>query len=517
MTPPPTTEPSPGPETHPARSSITPIEVVALLIVVACGLGAWGVGIRTLGYDFDEVTRAHSAWLASSGLRPYSDFFECHPPYFVLLSPVVRGWSDPREVLQALRIVASVGNLLFLGALAAIGASLARDGRRWAWLGLAFFAFYPPILRFLIEFRIDGWGYALAAWSVYRHQRPNPVGPYRDFELGLLTGIATMLFCPKLTILPALIVAFGQIRAWESLSRAVLAALAYAGGVAVAAGLFCLYLVSQGIELNRMFQLLVRYHAVSNANASFHLGLARAILERWTLSTLILAGLLAWGIDRLVRRVRPGAYELALLAWLAAQALLVAYPFKQYFAPWFLFATGYLGFLGQGTATWLRRARSALFLAACLVTGFWSASTAAHWSRIDDANVECRLIRWMDRVAGAEDRVVASPPLHPIDRLDTFFLWFSTDDPGGFDSEQILSKLPPVREYVTETRFREELEAHPPALVVISGDWRMIPYPKGQEAALGEFVRRRGYKNIRYGPAEFAVRPDLVDRARLVD
>ena len=507
------TGPQPLDESRPPWGPIVGLEVAALAMVVACGLGAWAVGLRTLGYDYDEVTRAHSAWLASRGLRPYNDFFECHPPYFALLAPVVRSRSGPLEILEALRVVAAVGNLLFLGGLAALGASTVGTGKRWAWLGLAVVASHPAVLQYLVEFRVDGWGYALAAWSLYRHQRLGPGRAYRDFELGVLTGSATLLFCPKLTILPALVVAAGQLEGWST-RRAFRAVLAYSAGVGVALGLFVSFLDWQGIDLGRMSELLIRYHAVGSSNASFRLGLLRGILGQRTLAWLTLAGAIAWGVDRLRRWARPGTYELALLAWLAAQALLVAYPYKQYFAPWFLFATGYLGALGQGSATWLRRARLVPFLAACVASGLGSVGAARDWSAMGEARSQGRLIRWMDEVASPEDRVVGSLPLHPVDRLDTFFVWFNTADPGGFDSERILSRLPTYRENVAPGRPLEELEAHPPALVVLSGDWRMVPYTAGQEAALARFLPRRGYRIIQVGPARFAVRPDRLEKAR---
>lgn len=507
------TGPSPVDGPRPARSLIVRSEVAALVLAVACGLGAWAVGLRTLGYDYDEVTRAHSAWLASRGLRPYNDFFECHPPYFALLGPVVRGRPGPMEILEALRVTAAAGNLLFLGGLAALGASMAGTGKRWAWLGLAAVAFHPAVLQYLVEFRVDGWGYALAAWSLYRHRRLGPGRAYRDFEVGVLTGVATLLFCPKLTILPALVVAAGTLEGWSA-RRAFRSVLAYSAGVGVAGGLFASFLAWEGIDLGRMSELLIRYHAVGGSNASFRLGLLNGILGQRALAWLTIAGVVAWGVDRLRRRARPGAYEVALLGWLAAQAVLVAYPYKQYFAPWFLFASGYLGSLGQGSATWLRRARMVPFLAACAASGLGSVGAARDWSAMGEARSQARLIRWMGEVAGPEDRVVGSLPLHPVDRLDTFFVWFNTADPGGFDSERILSRLPTYREVVAPGRPLEELEAHPPAFVVLSGDWRMVPYTAGQDAALARFLPTRGYRIIQVGPARFAVRPDRLDRAR---
>src|SRR5262249_1303597 len=158
-----------------------------------------------------EVQRIHSVWLASQGLRPYAELFEVHPPYFILLKPILRWWPEPCMALRALRLLAAVGNLAFLGGLVALGWSTVPRGGRWAWLCVACVAFHPRILDFLIEFRIDGWGYALAAWSaVFFLRRPGARWPFVGF--GAASGIATLLFCPKLALLPPLVVGLELLR-----------------------------------------------------------------------------------------------------------------------------------------------------------------------------------------------------------------------------------------------------------------------------------------------------------------
>ena len=488
-------------------------ELIALGLLIACGLAAWGVGLRTAGYDYDEVIRAHSVWLAARGLRPYNDFFECHPPYFRLLVPVIAGQANP---LPALRGLALVGNLLFLGGLGALGASLVPDARRWAWLGVAVVAWRPEVFAFLVEFRIDGWGYALAAWSLYRHHRRGS-GIYRDFELGLLTGIATLFFCPKLTILPGLVVLIGQFLAGNTVRRGGLALGAYLAGVGGATLIFLGFLVQQQIEIGRMVQLLIRYHAINGSNSGFHFGLLDSIRANRLPLGLILAGVAAWTGHCLIRRVRPGNYEVALLLWLILQAAGVANPYKQYYAPWFLFASVLLGFIGLGLRGWGRWVGLILFVSACLGTGRGAIEVAWNWAKVDEAHDQERLTRWIDQVAGPDDRVVVSPPLHPINRRDTFFLWFNTADPSGFDSERILTRLPSYRDDVTGEHYRAELEAHPPALVLLGGSWRMVAYPAGQQRALAAFLPGRGYRTITRGPLQFAVRPDRLEPARQPD
>jgi hypothetical protein len=502
---------------HPP-SLLVRVEIVALVLMIAAGLVAWAAGLYSLGYDYDEVMRAHSIWLVAQGLRPYRDFLDCHPPYFALLAPILpRNPVDPCALLWTLRLLSAAGNLLFLGGLAALGASSVTSGRLWGLLGLAAVALHPTILAFLVEFRIDGWGYALATWSIYRFRRLRP-GVYRQFELGVLTGISTLLLCPKLALLSPLIIVFDQLGSWRSVRSCVRAAAAYVAGAGVACGLFALYLAWQGIEFDRMYQMVVRYNAVHNANAGYRFRLLQSLVNNKSLFWVILAGVIGWAVSRFRHGSgsRADAYLPALAVWLGIQAFLVAYPFKQYYAPWFLFASIFLVFLGRGVSELLGRAGVLVFLTACIVTALADLGAAQSLLNSNEAATHRLLIRWMNNVTRPEDRVVASPPLHPIDRYDTFFLWFNTFDPSGFDAERILERIPPYQGYVSPGRFRKELEDHPPAIVVLSGDWRIVPYTSGQWAALTDFLRQHRYQAVPVGPAWFALRPDRFEQARSV-
>src|SRR4051812_5217395 len=157
---------TPAPRLARSRAVCSIAQWCVLVLLIAGLVYAWGIGIGHRQYDYDEVQRAHSVWLASRGLRPYSEMFEVHPPYFILLTPAFRIWSDPCDLLLALRLFGAAGNLAFLGSLVALGWSGVVCGGRWACLGVACVAFHPKILDYLIEFRIDGWGYALASWAL---------------------------------------------------------------------------------------------------------------------------------------------------------------------------------------------------------------------------------------------------------------------------------------------------------------------------------------------------------------
>jgi hypothetical protein len=487
---------------------------VILIPTIACGLAAWAAGIETRGYDYDEVMRAHSIWLVAEGLVPYRNFLECHPPYFAMLTPLIRiDPHDPCAFLWWLRMLSAAGNLLFLCGLAVLGASAMGSGRLPALFGLAVVAVHPAILEYLVEFRIDGWAYAIAAWSIYRFRGLGREA-YRSFEFGVLTGIASLLFCPKLALLPPLIVLFEQFAARQSLRGGVRALVAYIAGTGVAGGLFAAYLTWHGIDWDRTFQAVVRYNALSNANLSFRFSLLQKIVKIRVLPWVILAGLAAWLVAQARNRSRPDAYAMALAVWLVMQGLVVAYPYKQYYAPWFLFASGFVGYLWRSLRDVLGRARVVVVLIACALTVLADIRAARQWADAGDAKMQQLLVRRMNSLTRPEDRVVASPPLHPIDRRDSFFIWFNNFDPRGLDTERVLARLPAFQGYVAAGRFRQELEDQPPALVVLSGDWRIVPYTPGQQEALNDFLDRYGYQTVAVERARFALRPDRFEDAR---
>lgn len=477
-------------------------------MLIAGGV-AWGVGILQRGYDYDEVQRAHSIWMTSQGLRPYHDFFECHPPYFALLAPLPRWFKDPGQLLLALRLTAAAGNVLFLFALATVAAGLAPGGRLAGRLATALVAFHPAVLEFLVEFRIDGWGYALALWSVVRFLRSD--GTRRHAELGFLTGIATLLFCPKTALLPPLIVAVEQATARDP--RAAARAFAtYAGGFAVAGAAVCAYLGLSGIGIDQAFFFVARYNALSNLHSAFHHGLLGQVVESPLLALLLLGGAFAYAWRRIRERSLPGPYDGALAVWLAAQALLVSYPYKQYYGPWLLLASGSLAFLGPALESLSGRIRSAVLVGAGVLSISTSMASAYAWAVAGTARDEVALMRFMERVVGPDDRIVATPTVHPIDRRDTFYVWFNTLDPGGYDTERILEENPTRSGLVSDERYREELAAHPPALVVLKSATGWVLYPRRQVEVLDAFVIERDYRVLAFRGVQFAVRPDRCER-----
>ena len=191
--------------------------------LIAAGLVAWGIGIVHRGYDYDEVQRAHSVWLASRGLRPYVDMFEVHPPYFVLLTPILPVLARPLRRAPGPAPLRRGGEPRLPGGLVALGPGTAARAGRWAWLGVAFVAFHPRVLDFLVEFRIDGWGYALAAWSLVAASSAGPSARWRFATFGACRASRRSCSAPSWRSCPPLVVGFELLagrRRWREAVRA---------------------------------------------------------------------------------------------------------------------------------------------------------------------------------------------------------------------------------------------------------------------------------------------------------
>ncbi|HEY7375376.1 MAG TPA: hypothetical protein VIF57_24675, partial [Polyangia bacterium] len=66
-----------------AASKVSSLDFASAMVAVLIGVGAiaWVYGMLHRPFDYDEWVHAHESWLVRSGLRPYRDFFECHPPF----------------------------------------------------------------------------------------------------------------------------------------------------------------------------------------------------------------------------------------------------------------------------------------------------------------------------------------------------------------------------------------------------------------------------------------------------
>jgi hypothetical protein len=191
--------------------------------VVALGICAWATGIVFKGYDYDEIYHAHVVWLISQGAVPFTDFFASHPPFAWYPLVPFAWWCPESWLLTALRLISSLGVLVWVGMLLA-NAGLDRNGGSNA-LAIAWVSpvlFHPAVLDFALEIRPDAWCYALlfaALWVVRRRVPASLVARYALF--GFLTSLAVAA-TPKFVVLPVAFAIFDLARIWadkQSITR----------------------------------------------------------------------------------------------------------------------------------------------------------------------------------------------------------------------------------------------------------------------------------------------------------
>jgi hypothetical protein len=325
-------------------------------------------------------------------------------------------------------------------------------------------------------------------------------------------GVAALLFCPKLALLPPLIALAGL--PWSSADRRRLLGrgAAFGAGLAAAGALTAVYFLINRIGLGEAYDGVVRYNALINRHQAFGFGMAQALAYYWYLLVPALLGAGYW-VARTVRRgEQPDPYLAGTLAWLALQPALVAAPHKQYDAPWLLFAGCFIGLAGEAVT----RASRGLGVAAFVAAGLGMAALAGRSVWVTDPGPvqhQLEVIRWIRQVAGPDDRVVVDPRLHPLDRFDPFYFWFNTYDPGGFDGEHAVAAIADLTAKVSEPHYRAELEAHPPALVLIGPSRFLLLYPERQQRALLDFMGAYRYPVVAMGGERYALHPAAYERA----
>lgn len=491
--------------------SVGHASTLGLVALGLAALTAGALGLLHRAYNYDEVLRAHSVWLTAQGLKPYRDFFEAHPPYFPLLAWASRWSGEPRTYLTALRLIGLLGNLLFLGGLLRLGGPGVAD-RRWVWLGLGVVVLEPQVLDYLTEFRADGWGNGLTAWGLVLFRRVGAAG-WRAFGLGAAAGFAGLLLCPKLVLLPPLVVLWDVSRPGTDRRRRFHVAGAFVAGLAAAGALVVVDLVANGIGIGGAFDGVVRYNAAINAHSGFGYGLAREVRDRWPLAVAAAVGAAVWAAGAARRREWPDPFLAGAATWLALQPALVSAPYKQYVAPWFLVAGLFVGLPGAALSARRRRLGAVVFGALVVAGVAVAGASAVRLAAGRGAEAQLRAIGWIRRVTRSREAVVVDPQFHPIDRPDTFWFWVNTYDPGGFDGERAAATVPSFRANVTDEHYRAELRARPPVLALIDAGAVPLLYPPRQQMVLARFLRDSGYRVVSAGGLRFALDAAAYERA----
>jgi len=462
---------------------------LASAAVVVCYALASGSARRH--YDVDEIQHTHVMWRISVGDRPFHDFVESHPPFvWYLGAPLLRWAPSPERAITGFRVLASISGILFL----ALALASARAGQRslevpWLLAGGLLVLSEKKNLDYFLEARPDSFAYSLlfAAFLLFLREKPERL-LFRYMIFAFLASTA-LLLTPKFVVL-VVVFALADLVLLRRTKDAALAALAgHAAGIALALLAALSFLRAAGIDPLLAYDLSIGFHERFLSTTAFSQGLLRSVREQPVQLACFLAGVASWLGLALARRVRSTAFEIAVLSFLCASALMVPLPYKQYFVPWFALSAIFVAFAGAGLRTMgenVPRLALAGLLGFAIISG---ARAASEYRKFDQVRFFHDLWDLMARAARPEGRVVADPQWHPIYRRDVFYGWFSTFDPGGKGQEWTLREWNPrgIGARFTGEGYRSEIESRPPALIVTVGDGFNLPAV--QEEAVAEYVR----------------------------
>jgi hypothetical protein len=268
-------------------------------------------------------------------------------------------------------------------------------------------------------------------------------------------------------------------------------------GVAAAVAAAVTFLSARAIDPLLAWDLSIGFHQRFLATTAFSRGLARSIAGQPLPLVLVVAGTACWVGLAVARRLRPTPFEVALALVLATAPLTVALPYKQYYTPWFVLGAAFVPFLGSALARWHAGAATVALVAAMALGSVSAWRAAAQYRASHSTRFFQTLWARLDGAAVAGGRIVTHPQWHPITRRDVFYAWFLTWDPGGRGQDVILREWNPrgLGRRFTAEGYREDLERHPPALIVTVGEGYDLPAT--QEAVLGEYVRDRSAEYVR--------------------
>lgn len=466
------------------------VKDILCLALLGAGLVAWAAGISNALFDYDELEHARAIWLIQTGLRPFRDFFECHPPYlWYPLALLTRPFGETYRVLFVLRILAAVGHILFFVALAknvSLSFRQLPTPRKPTLSGfalpLALVAGAPDTIRYLLEFRIDAWPNALLIWAIYRYRRrKHDAGDTgrdalaRAVELGIL-GTLAVLCSPKLAlILPLFTLAdllVGQRRG------KMIAGLGVGGIVALTTG--ALLIVLLGHNPARIYQMIMTYHSILNREGGFP-GIWAGLRSQPTLLVVIAASVIAF-LTVVRRRVMAFPFEMTVVVFLVLQVGLVAFWYKQYTAPWFL--------MGMALIPWLNvllervpPARTVVMTAALIYAGLGVGQAMAQFWSNEEAKTQLRAFQVMESMV-PRDAIVAAPlEWMPLFRRGPFYHQVTSFAPSGWETGRIMKRIEPNSDRFEVAGYVRELQARPPKLIVLDGTWSAE-----QKQALDTFV-----------------------------
>lgn len=482
------------------------LDLAGALCVVIFAMALVGLVYAILhrNFDYDEVEHAYATWLVSRGLKPFRDFFECHPPFlWYPLGLLFRVFGDSYRVIFAFRFIMALGQVAFLVgvgknivlSLRELQTPLARPVRTAA-LAIAVIALHPPpaVFDYLLEFRVDAWPNAVLLIAIYRYRSRCRDAFRSSVELGALSA-AAVLCSPKLVILAALFALASLIVGDRRLLRSAGMLAGGAGALAVGAG----FLLIAGVNPIHAFQLSLQYHHVLNIKGGFGNSFWREVMWDTTVARfIVIPSVLAWLLV-VGRRIHRATFEVSVLLFLALQLKFVAFPFNQYFSPWFMLGIAFVPYLEVVTAR-LRPLHALLLAVAFLYTGADAAEDYRVYADRHEAADDFRQRQALEALVPRDGFVVGTIETMPLFRRSSFYQVVNSMAPSGYDGARVMQelKLEGYSKRFTDAEARAELEAQPPDLIFTRGS-----YPAYQRRALDAYIARHatGYVPFQGDPS----------------
>jgi hypothetical protein len=480
-----------------------------LLLVI--GLCAWSDGILHRVIDYDELEHFHASWLVSLGLKPFYQFWECHPPFaWYPLSLFFRVFGDSYNLVFVFRYLAALGQVVFIvGVLKNVALSLrelspsVRLPARVAALAAMFIAFHPAMFDYLIEFRIDSWPNAILVVGIYRYRVRRTDVWRSSIELAALSMLA-VLCSPKLVIFAGMFAGASVVVDARRPARALGMLAGGVGMLLLGAGLLKL----AGLNPIHVYRLSLGYHKLLNAKGGFGHGVYDIVWGQKMLRNVVIASAIAWPLVAR-RRIHREGFEIAALVFLVLQLKLVTFGYKQYYVPWYLLAIVFLPYL----EVLFRRVRllHALLLSAAVVYVGDNVLTVYREYQDSHALVEdLEARKALEALVPPGSFVMASIETMPLFRRDSVYQYHTSYAPSGFDGTRVMQELqvqPFAAEFTTE-KARAELEARPPYLIM-----NAARYPPYVRLALDGYIAKHD-SEYRHEDGHFG--PYLVRRSPAV-
>lgn len=479
------------------------IALAALIIAFA-----WFTGTQRLKLDDDEREHAHAVWLIEHDQTPFVAVFECHPPFYWFFAALFATPDDDAvSLLSTLRLNTGLAHLLTFIALLANQMLGRREGERRLWIIALLVAVAPfSNLQYFVELRPDAWATAMLFGGTLT-TRARSGALWLRYATGSFLIALSLLWSPKLIVFAAAFAAahlFSLVRDRRSIFRASLCAFT---GAACAAVVALTVLHRHGIDARAVYDMTMRYHQLLARHGSFGSGLLGAVLAQTTLFIAVSAGALSWMWLVFTRRIQQTDFDVATVAFLTIQLLIARFPYKQYYAPWFLLGAGFIPFavIAASSVSFSVRER-ALVLGTAVTFAIGSVTVGQIVAR-DGFDLDRAYFTYVAEHVPSGP-VVTPMPLHPVTRVDAMFSWvYSVDPVGRYGTEEIMRDLAlPASVHFTLEQYRAELERSRPAFVALDSAGKTMP--RVQRQAVDEYVMRHAdeYARQASGPLVFFIR-----------